>query len=76
MLYKELCKNQDLFIHVDENWESNLHLNKNESIFPANKRRLPSAGLMLGQRRWRWANIKPALGEHIVFAGLPGCHRD
>ena len=24
---------------------------------------------MLGQRRRRWPNIKPALGERLVFAG-------
>ena len=27
---------------------------------PANTWRLPNAGLMLGQRRLRWPNIKPA----------------
>ena len=31
---------------------------------------LPNAGLMLGQRRRRWPGIKPALGEHLVFAGI------
>ena len=31
-----------------------------------NMRRSPSAGLMLGQRRRRWPNIKPALG--LMFA--------
>ena len=30
----------------------------------------PNAGLMLGQHRRRWANIEPALGEHLVFAGM------
>ena len=24
---------------------------------------------MLGQRRRRWPTIKPALGQHLVFAG-------
>ena len=38
--------------------------------FTANTRCLPSAGLMLAQRRRRWANIDPALGEHLVFAGI------
>ena len=37
---------------------------------PVNTRRLPNAGLMLGQRRRRWANIKAALGERLVFAGI------
>ena len=31
----------------------------------ANTRRSPNAGLMLGQRRRRWPNIKPALGERL-----------
>ena len=32
-----------------------------------NTRRLPNAGLKLGQRRRRWPNFKPALGERLVF---------
>ena len=35
---------------------------------PANTTRWPDAGLMLAQRRWRWANISPALGRRVVFA--------
>ena len=31
-------------------------------------RRGPNAVLLLGQRRRRWATIKPALSEHVVFA--------
>ena len=31
--------------------------------------RWPSAGLIVGQRRRRWSNIKPALGERLVFVG-------
>ena len=27
-------------------------------------------GSMLSQRRGRWANIAPTLGEHLLFAGL------
>ena len=30
----------------------------------------PNAGLMLAQRRRRWANIRPALGQRGVFVGL------
>ena len=30
----------------------------------------PNAGLMLGRRRGRWANINPALGQCIVFSGI------
>ena len=29
----------------------------------------PNAGLMLAQRRRRWANISPALGRRLLFAG-------
>ena len=36
---------------------------------PANTRRLTNAGLMLGQRRRRWTNIKPTLGKRLVLAG-------
>ena len=31
--------------------------------------RAPDAGLMLVQRRRRWTNIEPALGQGVVFAG-------
>ena len=36
---------------------------------PANTRRWTSAGFMLGQCRRRWARIRPALGQRLVFAG-------
>ena len=36
---------------------------------PANTTRWPNAGLMLAHRLRRWANIKPALGQRVVFAG-------
>ena len=36
----------------------------------ANTRRWPNVGLMLGQRRRRWASISPTVGQRIVFAGL------
>ena len=39
--------------------------------FQANTRRLPKVGLMMAQRRRRWANSEPTLGERLVFAGLP-----
>ena len=34
---------------------------------PVNTRRWPNAGSMLGQRRRRWAIIKPALNQLLVF---------
>ena len=37
---------------------------------PANTRRWSNAGLMLSQRRRRWPNIKPALDQRLVCAGL------
>ena len=38
--------------------------------FPANTRHWANVGLMLGQRRRRWTNIKPILVQCLVFAGL------
>ena len=35
-----------------------------------NTRHSPNVGLMLGQRRRRWTNIEPTLGESHVFAGF------
>ena len=42
---------------------------------PANTKRRPNAGLMLGHRRRRWPNIKPALGHFLVLIGhiRPDC---
>ena len=39
------------------------------STHAVNTRRSPDAGTMLGQRRRRWPNIVPILGERFVFAG-------
>ena len=36
---------------------------------PGHTRRSPSVGKMFAQRRRRWANIVPSLGERFVFAG-------
>ena len=30
----------------------------------------PDVGLILGKRRGRWANIKPALVQRLVFTGI------
>ena len=38
-------------------------------LIPANTRHSAKVGLMLDQRRRRWASIKPALDECLVFAG-------
>ena len=40
---------------------------------PSKHETLPNAGLMLGQRRRRWANINPALGQRLVLAGFVHC---
>ena len=37
------------------------------TALPTSIRHSPNVGLMLGQRRRRWANIKPTLGEYIVL---------
>ena len=39
------------------------------SGYPANSSHSNNAGLMLGQRRRRWSNIKPALERCIMFHG-------
>ena len=33
-----------------------------------NTRRLINAGIILGQRRRRWASVNPALGQRLAFA--------
>ena len=38
-------------------------------LYPENTIHSANVGLMLGQRRRRWANIKPTLAQWIVFAG-------
>ena len=39
-------------------------------LIPANTTHWSNVGLMLGQRRRRWANIKPTLFQSVVFAGI------
>ena len=39
-------------------------------MYLANTTRWPSVGLMLAHRLRRWPNIKPALGQRLVFAGI------
>ena len=46
--------------HQDPNYITGTHSCKYET---------PSIGLLLGQRRRRWANSKPTLGQRIMFAG-------
>ena len=40
------------------------------SLLSANATPSTKVGSMLGQRRRRWANIKPTLGEGLVFTGI------
>ena len=42
-------------------------------LYQADSSRWPNAGLMLGQRRRRWHNIKPALGQRLLFTGMCCC---
>ena len=44
--------------------------NIKSSLLPANMIGWPNVGLLLGQRRRRWANSKPMLGQPIMSAGL------
>ena len=37
---------------------------------PANTTRSPNVGLALGQRRRRWTNAKPTLGERVTLLGF------
>ena len=39
------------------------------SPYPAGMRRWANVGLLLGQRRRQWANNKPTLAQHLMFAG-------
>ena len=54
-------------------WRSHSTLPKGHSDlwdrygFSAVKRRWNNVGLMLGQRRRWWTNIKPTLGKHLLF---------
>ena len=41
-----------------------------ESMQPSKHDALTNAGSMLPRRRRWWANLKPALGQCIVFAGM------
>ena len=51
-------------------YENNVTLIVSEFVFTQLTRDVDSnAGIMLGQRRRRWADIKPALVQHLVFAG-------
>ena len=36
---------------------------------PANRKLWPNVGSMLGQRRRRWLNIEPTLGQCLIFVG-------
>ena len=58
----------------------NYKLYRNDSVYihiyfiyisiPGNTKRWPNVGLMMGQRRRRWTNIKPILGQCLVSAGI------
>ena len=41
-----------------------------DRLIPANTRHSGNAGLMLTHRLRRWSNLKPALAECLVFAGI------
>ena len=49
--------------------KSTPHWKGSPKPYPANTRRWTNVGLMLGQRRRRWANINPTLVQRLVFAG-------
>ena len=37
---------------------------------PSKHESWPNVGLLLGQRRRRWVNSKPTLGQRLMFAGV------
>ena len=41
-----------------------------EGCVPRNTRRWNNVGLMMAQRRRRWANIKPTLAQRLMFSGI------
>ena len=41
------------------------------NVLPASTRRSPNAGLFFVQRRRRWANIKPVLGQRLGYRHWP-----
>ena len=45
------------------------------SRLSANTVRYGKAGFTLGQRLWRWPNVKPTLPECTVFAELSSCYK-
>ena len=51
-------------------WIFYITLIRKISSIPAKTKRSAYVGTMLDQRRRRWANIVPTLGERFVFAGI------
>ena len=49
----------------------NSYISATWSCVTASTRRKNNVGLMLGQRHRRWPNIKPALDQTTLFAGVP-----
>ena len=39
-------------------------------VYPANLKRSPNVGLLLGQRRRRWANSKSTMGQRLLFPDM------
>ena len=46
-----------------------------DEMYVASKRHWPNVGLRLGQRRRRWTNIRPTLGQCLLFAGRMWDHK-
>ena len=53
-------------------WHSVVNMAPNLCGRPANTTHWNNVGLMLSQRRRRWANIEPTVFQRVVFAGLVG----
>ena len=60
-----------LYVRIWWLWTSDSeHSEQHYLAVPADTTRWPNAGLMLAHRLRRWANINPALGQRVVFAGV------
>ena len=62
-----LCSNYYIVIH---NEQQTVIAPIERLIIIQNTGADPNVGLLLGQRRRRWANSKPTLGQHPMFSGI------
>ena len=70
--YLALCKVADIsydpLLSIGYDLRLDVDQGRMDSGIQANMIHLPNAGFMLGHRRRRWPNVKPALGKCLMFA--------